>query len=258
MDAPALFRGFAPRADELAGRVIAVTGASSGLGRALALAAAAQGGEVLLLGKSIKPLEAVHAAIEGAGGRASIAPLDLERALARDYDALAGAIDSTYGRLDGLVHCAAQLGALAPIEHYDVPRWCSVLHVNLTAAFALTQVLLPLLRRAPVASLVFTSCAVAKSPRAYWGAYAVSKAALENFAGVLADELEAEDRVRVNTLDPGAMATRLRRAAFPSEDLAGLADPAACMRPYLWLLSAASRGIKGQHLLAEQLLAPAD
>jgi NAD(P)-dependent dehydrogenase (short-subunit alcohol dehydrogenase family) len=258
MDGTSRFRSFAPRADELAGRVIAITGANSGLGRALALAAAAHGAEVLLLGKNIKQLEAVHAAIEAAGGRASIAPLDLERALARDYDAIAAAVTANYGRLDGLVHCAAQLGTLAPIEHYDVPGWVKVLHVNLTAAFALTQVLLPLLRRAPTASLVYTSCAVAQAPRAYWGAYAVSKAGLENLAGVLAEELDAEDRVRVNTLDPGIMATRLRRAAFPSEEVGARPDPAARVAPYLWLLSDASCGIKGQHLQAARLLAPAD
>jgi NAD(P)-dependent dehydrogenase (short-subunit alcohol dehydrogenase family) len=256
MDTVQQFRNFMPRADELAGRVVAVTGAGGGLGRALALAAAAHGGEVLLLGRNMSQLEAVHTTIEAAGGRASIAPLDLERAVARDYDDVAAAIDSSYGRLDGLVHCAAQLGTLAPIEHYDVPRWCSVLHVNVTAAFALTQVLLPLLRRALTASLVYTSCGVARLPRAYWGAYAVSKAAIENLAGILADELEVEDRVRVNTLDPGAMGTRLRRAAFPSEDAAMLADPAARVLPYLWLLSDASRGVKGQHLEALHLLAP--
>jgi NAD(P)-dependent dehydrogenase (short-subunit alcohol dehydrogenase family) len=258
MDIADRYCGFRPRTDELAGRVIAITGATGGLGRALSLGAAAHGAEVLLLGRNVKQLEALHAAIEAAGGRASIAPLDLERAVARDYDSIASAIEANYGRLDALVHCAAQLGTLAPIEHYDVPRWCSVLHVNVTAAFALTQVLLPLLRRAPAASLIFSSCALASAPRAYWGAYAVSKAALENLAGVLAEELEVEDRVRVNTLDPGIMATRLRRAAFPSENLAALADPASRVAPYLWLLSDASRDLKGRHLQADQLLLPAD
>jgi NAD(P)-dependent dehydrogenase (short-subunit alcohol dehydrogenase family) len=257
MDTAVLPQDYVPRADELAGRVIAITGANSGLGRALALAAAAHGAEVLLIGKQVQQLEAVYTAIEAAGGRASIVPLDLAHAVASDYDAIATAVESTFGRLDGLVHCAALQGALAPIEHYDVPGWCRVMHVNVTAAFALTQLLLPLLRRAPVASLVFTTCGVARAPRAYWGAYAVSKAAIENLAGILADELEAEDRVRVNTVDPGVMGTRLRRSAFPSEATATLANPADCVLPYLWLLSEASRGIKGQHLQAQHLQAPA-
>ena len=247
--AEADWRSFTPRADEYADRVIAITGATGGLGRALAQAVAAHGGEVLLLGRGVKALESVHAAIEASGGRASLAPLDLEQALAKDYDAVAAAIDTRYGRLDGLVHCAALLGTLAPAEHYDVPGWFRVMHVNVTAAFALTQVLLPLLRRAAAASLVFTSCEAAVRPRAYWGAYGASKAATDNLMGVLADEFENEGRVRVNAIDPGAMRTRLRRAAFPSEDATQLPEPAARLAPLLWLLADASRGFTGRRLV---------
>lgn len=243
-----LLRSFVPRPDELAGRVVAVTGAASGIGQAVALLAARHGAEVVLLGRSVRPLEQVHAAIEAGGGRASIAPLDLERALAADYDQLAAAIEARYGRLDGLVHGAALLGTPAPVAHYDVPTWCKVMHVNLTAPFALTQVLLPTLRRAPQASVVFLSCAVARTPQAYWGAYSVAKAGLENLAGVLAEELEAEGTVRVNTLDPGATQTKLRRAAFPSEDVGTLPTPAARAQACLWLLADASRAVSGQRL----------
>ncbi|MGH8231157.1 MAG: SDR family NAD(P)-dependent oxidoreductase, partial [Steroidobacteraceae bacterium] len=162
--------------DELCGRVIAVTGAGDGIGRAVALAAAAHGAEVVLIGRTVAKLEAVHASIAALKrSPASIAPLDLEQALARDYDQLADALQARYGRLDGLLHNAGLLGVLAPIEQYDVPTWCRVLHVNLTAAFALTQVLLPLLRAASDASIVFTASGVGREPRAYWGAYAVSK-----------------------------------------------------------------------------------
>jgi len=243
-----LLRDFVPRPDELAGRVVAVTGAGSGIGQAVALLAASHGAEVLLLGRNVRALEKLHATIETAGGRASIAPLDLERALASDYDQLAAAIEQRYGRLDGLVHAAAQLGALAPIGLYDVPTWCKILHVNLTAPFALTQVLLPALRRAPAASVVFLGCAVAEVPQAYWGAYSVSKAGLENLASMLAEELEADGKVRVNTFDPGAMQSKLRRAAFPSEDASVLPAPAARAQACLWLLSDASRGFNGQRL----------
>ena len=216
-------------ATELQGRVIAVTGASSGIGRAVALAAAAAGAELILLGRNLKALEAVHASIETAGGKALMAPFDLERALAADYDQLAAAIITRYGRLDGLVHCAAQLGTLAPVDHYDVPGWYRVLHVNLTAAFALTQVLLPALRASSDASIVFTSCEVGREARAYWGAFAVSKAALEAFSRVLADENTLQASLRINTLDPGAARTPLRRAAFPSETLTATPEqPAWC------------------------------
>lgn len=234
------------RADELAGRVIAITGASDGLGRAVALACARHGATVVLVGRSEKKLEAVHTEIAAAGApEAAIGVLDLERALAADYDRLAAAIDERYGRLDGLLHNAALLGRLSPIEHYDVPTWCRVLHVNLTAAFALTQVLLPLLKRSADASVVFTSSSVGRRGRAYWGAYAVSKFALEGLSQVLADELVGTSAIRVNTLNPGRARTAMRRQAYPAEDAATVPLSAALTGPYIALLGPASRGITG-------------
>ena len=179
---------------------------------------------------------------------ASIAPLDLEHAVARDYDPLADALQSRYGRLDGLVHNAGILGMLSPIEHYDVPTWCRVMHVNLTAAFALTQVLLPVLHASQDASIIFTSSGVARRPRAYWGAYAVAKGGVEILSRTLADELGSSGQLRVNALNPGPVRTRMRAQAFPAEDPSTLARPEDVLRPYLWLLSAASRGVNGQSL----------
>ena len=246
---PATYRGFEPASDALAGRVIAITGAGDGIGRALALAVAAHGAEVVLIGRTVAKLEAVHGQIAALGrADATIAPLDLERAIARDYDALAAALQGRYGRLDGLVHNAGILGTLTPIDQYDVPTWCRVLHVNLTAAFALTQVLLPALRASPDASILFTGSGVGRRARAYWGAYAASKAAIEALSGTLADELATAGRVRVNVLNPGPVRTRMRAQAYPAEDPDALARPEDVLRPYLWLLSAASRGITGQSL----------
>jgi len=236
-----------PGADELAGRVIAITGPSDGLGRAVALACARHGATMVLVGRSEKKLEAVHAEIAALGApEAAIGVLDLERALAADYDRLAAAIDERYGRLDGLLHNAGLLGTLSPIEHYDVPTWCRVLHVNVTAAFALTQVLLPLLKRSADASVVFTSSSVGRRGRAYWGAYAVSKFALEGLSQVLADELEGTSAIRVNTLNPGPARTAMRRQAYPAEDLATVPLPAALSGPYIALLGPASRGVTGR------------
>jgi NAD(P)-dependent dehydrogenase (short-subunit alcohol dehydrogenase family) len=252
--APEVYRGFQPRADELAGRVIAVTGAGDGIGRALALAAAGCGANVILIGRTVRKLEAVHAQIEASGlPAATIAPLDLERALARDYDQLCDALQERYGRLDGLAHLAGILGALCPIAQYDVPTWVRVLHVNLTAAFALTQVLLPLVRNADEASIIFTSSGVARRPRAYWGAYAVSKAGLEALSTTLADELESEGR-RVNVLNPGPVRTRMRAQAYPAEDPATLVTPEQVVPPFLWLLSSASRGVTGRSLDCQPVL----
>ena len=174
-------------------------------------------------------------------------PLDFERALAPDYDALAAAVEQRYHRLDGLVHCAALLGALSPIDHYDVPTWCRVLHVNLTAAFALTQVLLPSLRRSADASILFTSSSVGRRGRANWGAYAVSKFGVEGLVQVLADELSAT-AIRVNAVNPGPSRTRMRRAAYPAEDVNRLPLPETLTGPFLALLGPAGRGTTGQSL----------
>jgi len=242
-------RGYRAAGDALSGRVIAITGASDGIGRAVALAAAGCGAELVLIGRSVRKLERVHEAIGALGAaEASIATLDLEKAVARDYDQLVEALMKRYGRLDGLVHNAGILGTLAPIEQYDVPTWCRVLHVNLTAAFALTQVLLPALRASHDASMIFTSSGVGRRARAYWGAYAVSKAGVESLSQLLAEELEGSTAVRVNALNPGAVRTRMRQQAYPAEDPRTLVSPEDIVAPYLWLLSAQSRGITGQSL----------
>jgi NAD(P)-dependent dehydrogenase (short-subunit alcohol dehydrogenase family) len=246
-------RDHVPGADELAGRVLAISGASGGLGRAVALAAARHGAELVLIGRNAAKLEALHAEISAAGRREpSIALLDLEKALASDYDALADAVQERYGRLDGLLHSAGSLGTLTPIEHYDVPTWCRVMHVNVTAAFALTQVLLPALRRSADAAVLFTASSVGRRGRAYWGAYAVSKFALEGLSQVLAGELENLTHIRVNTLNPGKARTAMRRQAYPAENADTLPQPADLTAPYLALLGPASRGITGQAFDAQR------
>jgi NAD(P)-dependent dehydrogenase (short-subunit alcohol dehydrogenase family) len=235
--------------NELAGRVIAITGATGGIGRAVALDALRAGAEVVLIARNVRKLQALHVEAEAiAPGRALMAPLDLEKALANDYDQLADAVMNRYGRLDGLVHCAGLLGTLTPVEHYDVPTFCRVLHVNLTAAFALTQVLLPALRRSKDASIIFTSSSVGREGRAYWGAYAVSKFALEGLSQVLAAEFSGSTPVRVNTLNPGAARTTMRRQAYPSENLESLPLPESLADPYLKLLGPRGVGITGQAL----------
>jgi NAD(P)-dependent dehydrogenase (short-subunit alcohol dehydrogenase family) len=234
------------QANELQGRVIAVTGANGAIGQALSVAAAKLGAQLILIGRNVQALESVHAAC----GESVIAPLNFERAVAQDYDQLAAAVTSRFGRLDGLVHCAAQLGTLSPLADYDVPTWCRVLHVNVTAAFALTQVLLPALNASSDASVIFSDCAMGRTPAAFWGAYAVSKAAVGNLARVLADEYASDGRLRVNTIDPGPTRSALRRAAFPAENLHAARAAESAIAPYLWLLSSEARGVTGQLLLA--------
>jgi len=172
-----------PGPREFAGRVVMVTGAGAGIGRAVALALASAGAEVILLGRTVRKLEAVHAEIQKLGlPEASIVPLDLERALAAEYEAVAAAVEHRYGRLDGLLHNAALLGTLTSIEQYDVPTFMRVMHVNVTAEFVLTQRLLPLQRASSDAAVLLTSSGVGNSGRAYWGAYSISKFAVEGMA----------------------------------------------------------------------------
>ncbi|MDF3020418.1 MAG: YciK family oxidoreductase [Steroidobacteraceae bacterium] len=245
-------RRHAPAPQEFAGRVVMVTGAGSGIGRAVALSLAQAGAQVILLGRTVKKLEAVHAEIGKLGApEASIVPLDLEKALAADYEAVAAAIEQRYGRLDGLLHNAALLGTLTPIEQYEVPLFMRVMHVNVTAAFVLTQYLLPLLKKSGDAAVLFTSSGVGARGRAYWGAYSVSKFALEGLTQVLAPELESTSNVRVNIIDPGKVRTAMRRAAYPSEDQQTLPTPESLTAPYLALLGPASKGITGQRFLAQ-------
>lgn len=245
-------RRHAPAPQEFAGRVVMVTGAGSGIGRAVSLSLAQSGAQVILLGRTVKKLEAVHAEIERLGApEATIVPLDLEKALAADYEAVAAAIDQRYGRLDGLLHNAALLGTLTPIEQYEVPLFMRVMHVNVTAAFVLTQYLLPLLKKSRDATVLFTSSGVGARGRAYWGAYAVSKFAVEGLTQVLAPELESTSNVRVNIIDPGKVRTAMRRAAYPSEDQQSLPTPESLTAAYLALLGPASKGITGQRFPAQ-------
>jgi len=245
-------RAHQPQPDEMKGRVVMVTGAGDGIGRAVSLALARAGAEVILLGRTVRKLEAVHAEIGRLGApEASIVPLDLERALAADYEAVAEAVEKRYGRLDGLLHNAALLGALTPIEQYDVPLFMRVMHVNVTAEFVLTRQLLPLLRASKDAALLFTSSGVGNVGRAYWGAYSISKFAVEGMAQVLSQELESTSAVRVNIIDPGKVRTSMRRAAYPSEAPESLPAPDSLTAPYLALLGPASRGVTGQRFRAQ-------
>jgi NAD(P)-dependent dehydrogenase (short-subunit alcohol dehydrogenase family) len=243
---------FTPDAGLLAGRVILITGAGGGLGRALAVESARAGASVILSGRNAAKLDLVYDEIEKLGGpQPAIAALDLAAATAADYDNLAKTIDDEFGKLDGLVHCAALLGDRTPLEQYDVPTWCKVLHVNLTVPFILTQVLLPNLRKSVDASVIFVSSGVVTNQRPYWGAYAVAKSGLESVRSMLSQELEGEPNIRVNSVNPGRMRTGMRAAAYPAEDPNTLPAPVSVSGTFLYLLSALGRGIDGQYFEAQ-------
>jgi NAD(P)-dependent dehydrogenase (short-subunit alcohol dehydrogenase family) len=245
-------KDFTPDAGLLEGRAILITGAGSGLGRALAIECARAGASVILSGRNAAKLDKVYDEIEAMGApQPAIASLDLASATAVDYDALARVIGEEFGKLDGLVHAAALLGDRTPLEQYDVPTWCKVLHVNLTAPFILTQVLLPDLRKSPDASIIFVSSGVVKQSRPFWGAYAVSKTGLESVRSMLSEELEGEANIRVNSINPGRMRTAMRAAAYPGENPNTVPTPQSVSGPFLYLLSERGRGIDGQFIDAQ-------
>lgn len=230
-------------------RVIMVTGASDGIGRALAIHIAEHGGQVILHGRSKKKLEEVYDEIIGIdqAPRPSIAVVDLATADGDAYSSLAGSIEKEFGRLDGLVHNAGVLGQRHSIEQYDVGEWQRVIHVNLTATFVLTQVLMPLMKEADDSSTVFTSSGVGRVGKPFWGAYSVSKFGIESLSQILAAE-NSHTTLRFNCINPGPVRTKMRLAAYPAEDRDALKVPSDIMPAYIYLLGPASLGITGQSI----------
>ena len=231
----------------LSDRVILITGAGAGIGRAVAIECAKQGAKVILLGKTIKKLEKVYDEIVELGKHIpAIYPLDLAGAHEKDYEQLADVIKKEFGHLDGLLHNASVLGALTPIALYDAAMWQKVMHVNVTAAFVMTKALLPELLKSQDASVVFTSSSVGRKGRAYWGAYSASKFATESLMQTLADEYENNKMIRFNSINPGATHTGMRLSAFPAEDKSKIAKPDDLVNAYVYLLSSESHDENGQ------------
>jgi NAD(P)-dependent dehydrogenase (short-subunit alcohol dehydrogenase family) len=200
-----------------------VTGASRGIGRAAALALAGAGAHVICLARTQGALEELDDEIRGATGeRATLVPLDL--ANGDGIDQLGLAIHRRHGRLDIVVHAAAVLGGLTPVSHMDPPHWDQLMSVNLTAVYRLIRSMEPLLRQSQAARAIFLTSGRAVRPRAFWGAYAATKAGLDALVRCWADEVESTS-VRAVLLDPNVMRTRMRAEAFPGEDPETLTDP---------------------------------
>jgi len=210
------------------------------------------GAQVILHGRNTAKLEKVYDEIEGidAAPRPSMAVLDLASADAEAYTTLAKGLEDEFGRLDGLVQNAGILGERYSIEQYDAVLWQRVMHVNVTAAFALTKVLLPLLQKSEDPSIIFTSSGVGRTGKAFWGAYSVSKFATEGLSQVLADE-HRHTNLRANCINPGATRTGMRLAAYPAEDRDKLKRPEDILATYVYLLGPDSRGVTGESFDAQ-------
>jgi NAD(P)-dependent dehydrogenase (short-subunit alcohol dehydrogenase family) len=204
-------------------RVALVTGASRGIGAATAEALAAEGAHVILVARTSSGLEEVEERIYAAGGTATIAPLDLTDG--ENIGKLAGAVAERWEKLDILVLNAAMLGSLTPVQDIDPKEFSRILSINLLANQALIAAFDPLLRRADRADVVALTSSVGTEPRAFWGAYGSSKAALETLLGAYADETAYTDRIKVHIIDPGATRTRMRALAFPGEEPASVKSP---------------------------------
>lgn len=233
----------APRA--LDGRVVLVTGAHGGLGSAAAVACAGAGATVVLLGRKLPKLNRVYDAVAQAGAEPLLYPLDLEGASPDDYAELADRLQAELGRLDGVLHCAAEFKGLTPLEHTDPAAFARIVHVNLTAPWWLSQACLPLLKQSDDAALVFALDDLERVGQAYWGAYGVAEHGVAALVGMLHAELTGSS-VRVSALQPGPMRTGLRSRAYADDTDAQAREAADYADACVTLLSSAGAAHRGQ------------
>jgi NAD(P)-dependent dehydrogenase (short-subunit alcohol dehydrogenase family) len=219
----------------LASRIALVTGASRGIGAAVAKRFAEEGAHVIALARTVGGLEELDDEIRAAGGSATLLPLDLRQF--DQIDQMGAALYQRFGRLDVLVGNAGVLGSLSPMGHFEPKVWAEVMEVNVTANWRLIRALDPLLRLSEAGRVIFTTCAAAREATPYWGAYAASKAALQTMAKIYSGEM-TKTNVRVNLVDPGIVATRLRAQGFPGEDRSKLRSPEEVTEPFVALATA--------------------
>lgn len=244
---------YQPPANLLQDKNILVTGAGDGIGRAAALSFAQHGANVILLGRTERKLEAVYDEITALDlPQPAIIPFDLATTHEANYRQVAQAIANNIDSLHGLLHNAGALGALKPLQQYNSEMFTDVLNINLLSNFLLTKALLPTMEKATNASVIFTSSSVGRKGRAYWGAYSISKFAVEGMMQVWADELQGTSSIRVNSINPGATNTIMRRQAYPAEAQGSNPEPTDIMGAYLYLMGDDSLEINGQQIDARK------
>ena len=236
---------------ELKDKVILVTGANRGFGKAMTLDLAKAGATVIMLGRDLGSLETAYDEVVDAGFAEPILyPLDLEGATPEHYEQLQRDILDNFGQLDGLIHNAGIIGTMMPIEQYDLKLWYSTMQINVNAPFMLTQFLIPALSKSKDARILFLSSSVGRTAKAYWGAYGVSKFAIEGLSKTLAEELE-KTNIRVNSLDPKRMRTEMRRSAYPAENSDNNPLPESISPAIVYLMSDATKALNGEQLTLE-------
>jgi len=246
-------KNYRPDKDLLKDRVILVTGAGQGIGRVAALEYAAHGATVILHGRKVDKLESVYDEIESEGGaQAAIFPFDLEKADGKDFEVIVQAIKLQLGRLDGILHNAAFVPNLIPLESQTFDQWLILLRVNLVAPISLTRACLPLLKASPDACIIMTSDTHGHYPAAYWGGFAVAKAGVEALVKIQAQEWEMHTNLRINALIPGAVHTSQRTKTHPGEAKQSLSDPKDLMSTYLYLMGPASKGVTGRTVFCQK------
>jgi len=243
---PGLINSYQPAPDSMAGKTLLITGAAGGLGSAIARKAATLGADLVLLDNNQNKLNELHDELDAAHGKQpGLYPLDMRGATTDDYKQLADTIDDVFKGLHGIVHCAATLGQISPIDHTDAKTWQETFAVNLHAPVLLTQALLPLLKKTGNGGIVFTTD---NKNTAYWGAYGISKASIESAMRIIADELDTPkdaNTVTCNAINPGPMRTNLRSSAYPGEDPNSIAPPDDKVPAYLYMLSDSGRFCNG-------------
>ena len=245
-------KNYSPKSSCLKDKVILITGASDGIGKQAAITFASYGSETILIGKDLGKLEKTYNEIKELGYlEPTIHAMDHTTSSENDYIEVISAIESEFGKLDGLLCNAGILGSKKSLSQYDYKTWKKVLKVNLDATFLLTKNALPLLKKQKNASIVLTTSGVGRKGRAFWGAYSVSKFGVESLTQILHEELERISKVRVNSINPGAIRTDMRKEAYPAEDPNELLSPLDIMNAYLYLMSDDSIGFSGNSIDAQ-------
>ncbi len=243
---------YIPQESCLQGKIILITGAAGGIGSIVSRTFAGYGATVILLGRDTKGLESLYDEIEDAGyPLPALYPMNLEGATDKDYMDLTRTMEKEFGRLDGLLHNAARRDALTPLWRVNIEDWFEVLQVNLNAPFMLTCACMELLRASVSASIIFTTDHQAREHHAYWGAYGISKHAVDGLMKTLADELENQPSIRVNAIDPGAVKTGMRVKTYPGLDPNIMTKPEDIMCSYLYLMDEISRDVNAQIIYAQ-------